>query len=331
MTTSSGQALRVYQENGKVTARLENVDLPVLDNGEVLIQSEYSSLNYKDALAITGRGKILKSFPLIAGIDVAGKVFDTKDPKFAVGQKVLVTGCGLGESFDGGYSTWVKVSGEHVVPVPTPFSTYDVMALGTAGFTAGLCLARMEANGQNPHKGPILVTGASGGVGGIAVRLLASKGYEVMAVSSKPEARGSLIARGAQEVLSPSELNLGQRPLESAKWAGAIDNLGGEFLSGIIPHIGLYGNVASVGLASGHELNGTVMPFILRGVSLLGISSANCPMKLRKEVWQDLAATITPQQVAEFVSAEISLNNLPATSEKLLDRQIWGRTVVKLN
>lgn len=322
------RALRVYKNASGVSARLETLSLEDLMPGEVVIQSHYSSLNYKDALAVTGQGKILKKFPLVAGIDVAGKVIQSSDSRFRAGDAVLVTGCGLGESHDGGYSEIVRVPVDWVVPLPHQLSLAESMILGTAGFTAGLCLHRMELNGQSPDKGPVLVTGASGGVGSLATCILSQVGYEVIAVSGKKEAQDYLRELGAKEVITPEELNLGGRPLESARWAGAIDNVGGELLSKLVAHIQLWGNVACVGLADSASLNMTVMPMILRGVSLLGISSANCPMTLRKKIWERLASDLKPSQWQLILNQKLELSEIEPVAQNMLNRKTLGRYLI---
>lgn len=324
------EAIRVYQTGSKVSARLEKVDLDSLGAGEVVIQSHYSSLNYKDALAITGQGKILRSFPLIAGIDVSGKVLSSADSRFKEGDSVIVTGCGLGENQDGGFSEIVRVPADWVVHLPSSLTLQEAMIYGTAGFTSALSIHRLEQNGLSPDKGEVLVTGASGGVGSFAVSQLAHLGYKVVAVSGKKEAQDYLLELGASRVLRPEELKLGSRPLESATWAGAIDNVGGKLLSQLLAHIQLWGNVASVGLAGGAEINATVMPFILRGVSLLGISSANCPMPLRRKLWERLASDLKPAQLHAIVNQEITLSEIEPVAQNMLQRQTLGRYIVAI-
>lgn len=323
---SSNLALRVHALGD---VRFEEFNPAVLNDGEILIHVQYSGINYKDALAVSGKGKILRSFPLIPGIDAAGIVKESRDARFKVGDEVLVTGCGTGENFDGGYSTLFKVRGEFVIPRPRGLSLRESMILGTAGFTAALALERMLQNGQTPALGPLLVTGASGGVGSFAVQLFAAAGFEVHAVSGKPEAVANLKSLGAHKVLKPEDLQLGDRPLESIKFGGAVDNVGGEMLAKILAHTQLWGNVAAIGLASGHELHTTVMPFILRGVSLLGTSSNNTPMKLRHELWQKLAGPWKPKVVDPLVHKTVSLQEIPAACEELLRRRVQGRILVK--
>lgn len=320
---------RVYKEQDQVVARIEKMAKPDLVEGEVLIESEYSGINYKDALAVTGRAPILRKYPLIAGIDVAGRIYESKDPRFKKGEAVLVTGCGFGENHDGGYAEYAKAQADWVVPLPQGLSSQEAMILGTAGFTAALSLHRMEQNGQSPEKGPIVVTGASGGVGMLATHLLSQQGYEVIAVSSKAFLEDELKALGAKQVVAPQDLALGSRPLEQARFAGAIDNVGGELLAGLCRHIDLWGNVACVGLAASAQLHTTVMPLILRGVSLLGISSNNCPLKLRHDLWQRLATDWKLPMLPELVKQRVDLDSILRVSQDMLDRKTCGRTLVQ--
>lgn len=324
---------RVYKAEGKsrpsVYGQIEKAEPPTLGPGEVLIESEYSSINYKDALAITGKGAILKSFPLVPGIDVAGRVAHSTDSRFRVGEPVLVTGCGLGEAHDGGFSQYVRFSADSVVAVPKGLTTKEAMILGTAGFTAGLALYRLEHNGLKASDGPVVVTGASGGVGSIATHLLSSLGYKVIAVSGKKEQTPWLESLGASEVLAAQELKLGSRPLESSRFAAVIDNLGGETLAKLAGHIRIWGSVACVGLAEGSDLRMTVMPLILRGVSLLGISSNNCTMNLRQEIWRRFASEWRIDDLKQFQTEEIGLNDLEATCARMIERKTHGRILVK--
>ena len=234
------------------------------------IKVAYSSINYKDALAGTGKGKILRRSPLVGGIDVAGHVVASRDSRWREGDAVLVTGCGLSETRDGGYAEYARLEAEWVVPLPAGLDLRESMVLGTAGFTAGLSLHRMLANGQRPEMGPIVVTGATGGVGTLAIDILTRAGFEAHAITGKADQFEFLESLGARQCVSRHGLHWGQRPLEPSRWAGAIDNVGGEMLDGLTRVIHPYGNIASCGLAGGHELHSTVMPFIIRGVSLLG-------------------------------------------------------------
>ena len=328
---NSFKALRVYNEEGIVSNRVETIKLEDLGAGEVVIKSAYSSINYKDALGATGVGKILKSFPLNAGIDVSGQVISSDDPKFKEGDKVLVTGCGLGEVHDGGYSEVVRVPSSWVVPLPDSLSLREAMIYGTAGFTAGLCVNRLKHNGMVPGKGPVVVTGASGGVGSLAVSMLAKQGFEVIAVSGKEAQYDRLKELGASQVVSIDQLELGKSPLGKGRFGGAIDNVGGAVLEGILSHVNLWGSVASVGLALDYKFSATVMPFILRGVSILGISSTNCPYELRQQVWKSLSDELKPGDLESYVSRVCKLEDLNQAFNDMLDRKTTGRMILELN
>jgi len=324
-------ALRIHASNtGDPYAKLQQLTLNDLTPGEVVVEVYYSSVNYKDALAATGRGRIMKSFPLNGGIDAAGVVRESTDPRFTPGQKILVNGMGIGENFDGGYSELLRVHADSVVPLPDGLTLRESMILGTAGFTAALALERMEANGQSPEKGPILVTGASGGVGSFAVQLFAQKGYEVHAASGKHEAIKYLKELGASVVIPPEELNLGTRPLEKVRYGGAVDNVGGKLLSQVLAHVQLWGNVASIGMAAGANFETTVMPFILRGVSLLGTSSNNTPMPLRQELWKRLAGPWKPKNLEQILARTVELKDLMPAFDDLMHRRVHGRIIVQI-
>jgi acrylyl-CoA reductase (NADPH) len=322
------QACRVFQEAGQVRPRLVEMALEDLSPGGVVVRVRWSGINYKDALAVTGRGKILKRFPLNAGIDAAGIVESSADDRFRPGDRVVVHGMGLGESHDGGFAELVRVPGEWLVPLPAGLTLRESMILGTAGFTAALAVSRMELNGQHPDKGPIAVTGATGGVGSTAVSMLAGHGYRVIAVSGRPEHHDYLRRLGAAEVRTPAELELGSRPLEAARFGGVVDNVGGELLAGLVRQVSPWGQVACIGMAASPQLEGTVFPLILRGVSLLGVSSANCPMVLRREVWARLGADLKPAHLAEIVSREVPLGGVLETAPLLLERRARGRVLV---
>lgn len=324
-------ALRVHSgSSGKAFAKLQQITVNDLTPGDVLVGVHYSSVNYKDALAATGKGKIIKRFPLNAGIDAAGTVLESNDPRFSPGAPVIVTGCGIGEVHDGGYSEILRVQADSVVPLPAGLTLKEAMVLGTAGFTAAVALQRMTNNGQTPAMGPIVVTGASGGVGSFAVQIFSQAGFEVLAVSGKPEAARYLKDLGAREVVAPSALNLGSRPLENVRFGGAVDNVGGRLLSGILAHTQLWGNVASIGLAESSDVHTTVMPFILRGVSLIGVSSNNTPMSLRREIWEKLAGPWKPRALEQTVSRIVRLNELMGVFNDLLERKSQGRILVDI-
>ena len=309
--------------------RLVEMTTDELSPGDVVVRVHWSGINYKDALAVTGRGKILKRFPLNAGIDAAGIVESSRDPRFEAGAAVLVNGMGLGESHDGGFAEVLRVPGDWVVPLPAGLTLRESMILGTAGFTAALAIVRMELNGQRPDMGPIVVTGATGGVGSVAVSILASRGYAVLAVSGRPEHHDYLRGLGATEVKAPAELQLGSRPLEAVRFGGVIDNVGGDLLSGLVRHVGLWGQVACIGMAASHELTTSVFPLILRGVSLLGVSSGNCPMPLRHEVWTRLGADLKPPQLGAIASREVTLDAVIETAPLLIERRALGRVLVE--
>ena len=328
---SSFKVYRIYKNNGSVTGKHEESRLDELSSGNVTIQAQYSSINYKDALAATGKGAILRTFPLIGGIDVAGQVAQSTDPNFKEGDHVLVTGCGIGENTDGGYSQYVRVPSQFVVKIPSTLSAQQSMILGTAGFTAGLCYHRMIQNGQASSMGPILINGASGGVGSFAIALLHAMNFETIAVTGKREAHTYLQQLGCKTIIHPNDLNLGQRPLESVRFAGAIDNVGGDMLAGLMRHIELWGNIACVGLAGGFEFQTTVMPMILRGVSLLGISSNNCPMDLRLKVWNTLSQNLSHSTLEHCLADTVALSEIDQHFSRLMDRELIGRLVVDLN
>jgi acrylyl-CoA reductase (NADPH) len=321
-------ACRVFKEGGGTTARLVQMDVDALTPGEVVIRVEWSGVNFKDALAVTGRGKILKRFPLNAGIDAAGRVESSADGRFAPGDPVLVNGMGLGEAQDGGLAGIIRVPADWVVRLPRGLTAFEAMTLGTAGFTAALALHRMETNGQAPELGPIVVTGATGGVGSAAVSMLAARGYRVMAVTGRPEHEPYLRAIGAHEVTTPEGLELGARPLESVRFGGAIDNVGGPLLGALLRHVQLSGNVAAIGMAGGADFEATVFPFILRGVSLLGASSANCPMDLRARLWNRLGDDLKPPHLAGIVGEVVPLAGVIQACEQVMDRKARGRIVV---
>ena len=326
---SSFKAFRITNADGKVSGSIVAATLDELTPGDVVIKAEYSSVNYKDALAATGTGKILKRFPLIGGIDVAGIVTSSADPRFREGDRVLVTGYDLGVAQDGGYASFVRVPADWVVGIPDGLTSRDAMILGTAGFTAGLSILRLERNGLATGQGAVAVTGATGGVGSIAIAALARLGYEVTAISGKDDAHDYVTSLGAREILSRTTLAMGTRPLEMARWAGAIDAVGGDMLAWLTRTTNYWGSIASTGLTGGVELRTTVMPFILRGVSLIGIDSAMCPMPIRVEVWRRLATDMKPADL-NAIAHDITLDALPAAFETLLAGKARGRFVVNL-
>lgn len=327
---STFKAFRIHEVDGKISARFESLTLDQLSPGEVIVDVQYSDINYKDALAATGAGRILRRYPLVGGIDLAGVVRESSDARHKPGDAVLVTGCGLSETVDGGYSEVARVQADAVIPMPAGLDAFRAMALGTAGFTAALAIHRMERNGQAPSRGPVVVTGATGGVGSLAIDMLSARGYQVIAVTGKQDATGYLKSLGAATVVSREQLALGHRPLETARYAGAIDAVGGEMLAGLTRHVDFWGNIASVGLAAGAELHITVMPFILRGVNLLGINSSATPRAERLEVWQRIATDLKPRHLERIARRTISLDELPGAFQDYIDGKVLGRTVVKI-
>jgi NADPH2:quinone reductase len=325
----SFRAFRIFNEDNRIHGKLVEMTLDALTPGDVVIRSAWSGVNYKDALAGTGRGKILKRFPLNGGIDVSGIVESSGDSRFTPGDRVLVTGYDLGVAQDGGYSAFVRVPGDWVVPLPDGLSLFDAMALGTAGFTAALAVVLLERHGLAPGRGPVAVTGATGGVGSIAIACLAKRGYDVTAITGKDGEHEYLRQLGAREVLSRQALQMGTRPLEKATWAGAVDALGGDMLAWLTRTTNYWGAVASCGLAAGTELHTTVMPFILRGVSLIGVDSVMCPMDIRRHVWQRLATDLKPASLST-IAHEITLDGLERAFTTLLDGAARGRHVVRL-
>jgi acrylyl-CoA reductase (NADPH) len=323
------KAFRVFEENKTIAARVVQIELNDLDAGAVVIRAAYSSVNYKDALAATGAGKIMRRFPLVGGIDVAGTVESSTDARYKAGDAVLVTGYDLGVAHDGGYAEYVRVPAEWIVPIPAGLTLFRAMAIGTAGFTAALSVVEMERNGLAPGQGPVIVTGATGGVGSVAVQCLATRGYRVTALTSKASESDYLKTLGATDVIVRTALQMGTRPLEKATWAGAVDPVGGDTLAWLTRTMMPGGSIASSGLAGGTELHTTVLPFILRGVKLLGIDSVMCPAETRRDVWQRLTTDLKPAHL-DAMAREISLDELPMAFETLLKGGARGRFVVKL-
>jgi len=324
------RAFQIAEGDGGVTARLTDLTLEDLSEGDVVIKVSHSTINYKDALAATGAGRILRKFPLVGGIDLAGTVVSSGVDAFAEGDAVLVNGCGLSETRDGGYAEYARVPADAVVPIPEGLTAAETMQLGTAGFTAALAIHRMEQNGQRRENGPVIVTGATGGVGSLAIDMLGGRGYEVVALTGKPEQASYLQSIGANRVLVRGETDLGKRPMEKALWAGAIDNLGGEVLTWLTRTVGYGGNIASIGLAASHELKTTVLPFILRAVCLLGINSVETPRDLRLAVWKRIAADLRPRHLDVIGGSTIDFADLPDAFQDFIDGKVTGRTLVKI-
>lgn len=324
-------AFRIHEENKRIVARFERLSIEDLTPGEVLVKVRCSGINYKDALAATGAGKILRQYPLNGGIDLAGEVVSSTDARYRAGDKVLVTGGGLSETRDGGYAEYARLPGELAVPLPAGLDEHHAMGLGTAGFTAALAIHRMEQNGQAPAAGPIVVTGATGGVGSIAIDMLSGRGYEVIAVSGKSEADAYLKELGARRILRRQEIDAGQRPLEAAQFAGGIDNVGGDLLAWLTRTVSYGGNIASVGMAASADLKTTVMPFILRAVNLLGINSSATPRDLRVAVWRRIATDLRPRHLDRIITRTIPFAQLPGAFEAHLKGEVTGRTVVRIS
>lgn len=325
------RAYRIDQEDGKIVAGFKRLTLDDLSPGEVVVKVTHSTVNYKDALAATGAGRILRSFPLVGGIDLAGTVVSSECADFGEGAAVLVNGCGLSETRDGGYAEFARVPADAVVPIPEGMSAAEAMQLGTAGYTAALAIHRMEQNGQLPENGPIVVTGATGGVGSIAIDMLDARGYEAVALTGKAAQSDYLKSIGARSVLLREGLDLGKRPMEKAQWAGGIDNLGGDVLTWLTRTVDYGGNIASIGLAASHELHTTVLPFILRAVCLLGINSVDTPRALRLQVWERIGGDLKPRHLDRIAANTIGFDELPAAFQAFVDGEVIGRTVVKIS
>jgi len=324
------KALLIEQIDGKVSSGLTMLDPARLDPGTVTIRVAYSSVNYKDALAATGAGKIIRRFPCVGGIDLSGTVIESADPRFRAGDPVIATSFDIGVAHHGGYAEIARVPGDWVVPLPDGLSLHDAMALGTAGFTAALAVVRMEENRLRPANGPVIVSGATGGVGSLAVDILACRGYHVVALTGKESEADYLRGLGAAEVMLRGDLDLTKiRPLDNARWAGAVDNLGGDVLAWIASTMAQGGTIASIGLAASMSLNTTVAPFILRGVSLLGIDSGYIGEPYRHGVWQRLADDLRPPHLAAM-SRRIKFAELPATFDEYITGRAKGRVVVEI-
>ena len=326
---ASFSTFRIHNDANGYRSGIEQIALDDLAPGEVVIKTAYSSVNFKDALAGTGQGKILRRFPLVGGIDVAGHVVASRDPKFKEGDAVLVTGCGLSETRDGGYGEYARLESQWVIPLPNGLSLRESMSLGTAGFTAALALYRMKDNRQTPELGPLAVTGATGGVGSLAVDIFSRAGFQVHAVSGKAEHADYLKSIGASEVLNRDALDT-TRPMESVRFGGGLDNVGGHMLASLLAQTAPYGNVASAGLAATADLPTTVMPFIIRGVSLVGVASAGTARDIRETVWQLLASDWKPRHLDRICTREITLPQLPDVFATMLTGGSFGRTLVVL-
>jgi acrylyl-CoA reductase (NADPH) len=326
----SFKAFRIYAGKEFERAGVELLRLDDLSPGEVVIKVEYSSVNYKDALAGSGQGKILRTSPLNGGIDLAGVVVSSDSDQFEVGQSVLVNGSGLSEVHDGGYSQYARVPADWIVPMPAGLTAKTAMVIGTAGFTAALAIQRLQDNHQTPDQGPVLVTGATGGVGSFAVQLLSQLGYEVVAMTRRQDQHDYLYSLGVNEIVNSDEVIIDETSMHKGRWGGAIDNLGGNTLAWLTKSVKPWGNIVSIGMAGGMNVNTTVMPFILRGVCLLGVTSAACPQTLRKQVWRKLGGELLPGKLDQVCTAEVSLEQLPEAFNRLLSGKTHGRQIVCL-
>lgn len=326
----SFKAFRIHAGKEFERAGLELLTLNDLSPGEVVIKVEYSSVNYKDALAGSGQGKILRKSPLNGGIDLAGVIVSSDSDQFKAGQSVLVNGSGLSEVHDGGYSQYARMPVDWIVPMPTGLNAKSSMVIGTAGFTAALAIQRLQDNHQAPDQGPILVTGATGGVGSFAVQLLAQLGYEVVAMTRKQQQHDYLYSLGASKVVNSDVMKVDDASMHKGMWGGAIDNLGGDTLAWLTKSVKPWGNIVSIGMAGGIDVNTTAMPFILRGISLLGVTSAACPQTLRKQIWQKLGDELLPEKLDQVCNAEVGLEQLPEAFSNLLSGKICGRQLVCL-
>ncbi|MCT8250102.1 acrylyl-CoA reductase (NADPH) [Proteus faecis] len=323
------KALLVEQNDNKLSASIQSIDEKKLPIHEVIVDIHYSTLNYKDGLAITGKGKILRQFPMIPGIDFSGIVHHTEDPRFHIGQHVLLTGWGVGESHWGGLAQKAGVKGDWLTVVPEGLSLKNAMIIGTAGFTAMLCVMALEQGGITSESGDILVTGASGGVGSTAISLLTALGYRVTALSGRASNHDYLRKLGAKNIITREEFEPAGRALDKQRWAGAIDTVGGQILANILSQTNYNGTVAACGLASGFSLPTTVMPFILRNVRLQGVDSVYFPAEKRTQVWQRLLKLL-PETFYQQAMTEITLDEVPRYAQMIMDNQVTGRTLVKL-
>ena len=325
------RAYRIDQQDGNISAGFRELRIDDLTAGNVVVKVSHSTINYKDALAATGAGRILRQYPLNGGIDLAGEVVSSEDAAFQPGTPVLVNGCGLSETVDGGYAEYARVDSASLVPIPEGMSAAEAMQIGTAGYTAALAIHRMEQNGQLPENGPVVVTGATGGVGSIAIDMLDGRGYEVVALTGKAAEEDYLKRIGARSILLRDELDLGKRPMERAQWAGAIDNLGGDYLTWLTRTMDYGGNIASIGLAASPALNTTVLPFILRAVCLLGINSVDTPRNLRLAVWKRIGSDLKPRHLDTIGHNTITFDELPGAFQAYIDGTVTGRTVVQIS
>jgi len=324
------KALVLNQNDGKTVAEVTELSLEQLPDQNVLVKVDYSSLNYKDGLAITGKGKIIRNFPMVPGIDLVGTVEESADDRYQKGDKVVLTGLGVGENHWGGFAEYARLNADWLVPLPEGMDPVRTMQIGTAGLTAMLCVMALEEGGVTPDKGPVIVSGAAGGVGSVAVSILAGLGYQVTAITGRPETESYLKGLGASEIVSREQMAEPARPLEKQRWAGAVDTVGDNILGRILSETDYGGVVTACGLAASFKLPTTVMPFILRNVRLQGVDSVMCPYARRQEAWKRLQAHLPDNAVGDIAQI-IALNELPDYAERITNGQIKGRVVVDLN
>ena len=325
------KALLVTQDDGKFAASIQQLQPDALPQGEVLIRVAYSSLNYKDGLAVTGKPGVIRKYPMVPGVDLAGTVEESSSPDFKKGEEVVVTGCGTSEVLWGGYSQYARLDAQYLVPVPSRFNLKQAMGIGTAGFTAMQSIMALEDHGLKPGGREVLVTGAGGGVGSVAIAILAKLGYKAVASSGRAELHDYFRALGASEIADRNTIAApSKRPLDSERWAGAIDNVGGDTLAGVLRSVALGGSVASCGLAGGATLNTTVFPFILRGVNLLGIDSARVLNAQRRQIWARLAQDLPTNLLDSMIQVK-PLAEVFQLGEQILAGKIRGRTVIDVN
>jgi acrylyl-CoA reductase (NADPH) len=328
MPSSTFRALVLDQQDGQVQAAMRDLRTSDLPEGDVLVSIAYSSLNYKDGLAVTNKGRIIRNFPMVPGIDLAGTVEESSSPSYQPGDSVILTGWGIGERHWGGFAEKARVKADWLVPLPDGLSLQQAMGIGTAGFTAMLCVMTLEERGVQPGGREVLVTGAGGGVGSVSVAILASLGYRVVASTGRAETHEYLRVLGAQEILDRSAIaKPSGRPLESERWGGAIDSVGGDTLAAVLPMMAYRSTVACCGLAAGTNLTTTVLPFILRGVGLIGVESVLCPSERRRAAWTRLAQDL-PKSALDQISQIAPLSDVPRLSEEILAGRIRGRIVV---
>ncbi|UTW13985.1 acrylyl-CoA reductase (NADPH) [Marinobacterium rhizophilum] len=324
------KALVLDQQDGKTGAQVKALEDAALPGEDVLVAVEYSSLNFKDGLAVTGTGRIVSQFPMVPGIDLAGRVLESADERYAPGDAVVLTGWGVGERYWGGMAEKARLKADWLVPLPQGMDSRTAMMIGTAGLTAMLCVMALEEGGVRPGQGPVLVTGAAGGVGSVSVALLAALGYEVHAVTGRPETEAYLKGLGARELVSRESMAGKPKPLEAQRWAGAIDTVGDTILAGVLAQTCYGGTVAACGLAAGFNLPTTVMPFILRNVRLQGVDSVMCPLARRQQAWERLARELPASALGE-IGHSIALEEVPDYAQRIVSGQVRGRVIVDLS